>query len=296
MMLRICAGHGSVETHWKDLHPPSELHKMNGGAQEPHQAITQDYPSSYPQSFSQSQQLSSRPPSQPPPPVLASSQRIQQHQALNPANPPAPPPYPAYPTPHPQQFSNFPMAAVAPNQPNFQSHPSPQQLPIPNYNNPGHVYAKASPVPHQPSPNPPAPPMGRPSQHQVAQHLMNPQALARSQRMHQQQQMLNQQRQDEQMMTCDPLDFFTVRNSALRRYTNNHVHMNSVVGTHWTVNQLLREDHIHLVSKRKSVDPSPPDSVQQRKERLKQKITQIEHDIKTSEIIHQAQLDRIQSA
>ncbi|KAH9445279.1 hypothetical protein Pst134EA_031504 [Puccinia striiformis f. sp. tritici] len=57
-----------------------------------------------------------------------------------------------------------------------------------------------------------------------------------------------------------------------------------------------REDHIHLASKRKSVDPSPPDPVQQRKERLKQKITQIEHDIKTSEIIHQAQLDRIQSA
>ncbi|WAR55515.1 hypothetical protein PtB15_6B256 [Puccinia triticina] len=128
----------------------------------------------------------------------------------------------------------------------------------------------------------------------MAQHVMNPQANVRSQRMIHQQQLIHQQRQDEHMMTCDPLDYFITRNSALRRYTTNHVHMNSVVGNHWTVNQLLREDHIRLVSKRKTIDPSSSDSIQQRKQRLRQKISEIEKDIATSEITFQAQLDRIQ--
>ncbi|EFP86921.1 hypothetical protein PGT21_030740 [Puccinia graminis f. sp. tritici] len=277
---------------------------MNGGAQEPHQAMPQDYPSSYPQSF-QAQlqpQLFSRPPSQPPPPVITSSQRIQQqHQVLNPAtlaNQPTQA-YQAYPSshPHPQQFNNYQMATVAPGQPNFQPHSNPQQHAIPNYNHTA-VYGKPSQVPHQLSPNPPAPPiMVRASQQQMAQHLLNSQTHIRSQRIAQQQQLIHQQRQDEQFLaTCEPLECFATRNSALRRYTNNHVHMNSVVGTHWTVNQLLREDHIRLVSKRKNIDPSPSDSIKQRKERLRQKIREIEKEIESSERIYQAQLDRIQSS
>lgn len=268
----------------------------------------------YPQSFQP--QLSSRPPSQPPPPVLASSQRIQQqHQVLNPpslVNQPTPPNYSAFPPSHAhhahqghQQFNNFQMPPVAGplNQPNFiQSHPHAPQQPHPMTNfNPAaaaHVYGKPNPVGHQLSPNQPAPPIARPSQQQMAQHLMHSQAHMRSQRiMQQQHQLLQQQRQDELMMICDPLDYLTTRSSALRRYTSNHLHMNSVVGTHWTVKQLLREDHVRLLSKRKAMDPSPPpsDSNQQRKARLRQKIEDIERDIKASEISYQAQLKRIQS-
>ncbi|PLW07333.1 hypothetical protein PCASD_13927 [Puccinia coronata f. sp. avenae] len=270
---------------------------MNLAAQEPHQ-VQDAYPpsASYAQSFQN--QLSARPVSQPAPSGLAPPQRIQQHQVLNPLNQQTPPNYPAYPSshPHPQQFNNIiQIPSVAPNQPNFHPHPTPQQHNILNYNQAGHVYPKPNnQVPHQLSPNPPAPQIVRPSQQQMAQQLMNNQAHIRSQRLMQQhQQALHQQRQDEVMMTCDPLDYYTTRSSALRRYTNNHVHMNSVLGTHWTVNQLLREDHIRILSKRKPVDP--PDSTQLRKERLRQKIHQIESDIETSKLIHQAQLNRIQS-
>ncbi|KAI8442705.1 hypothetical protein BY996DRAFT_8365335 [Phakopsora pachyrhizi] len=44
-------------------------------------------------------------------------------------------------------------------------------------------------------------------------------------------------------MTTDPLECFNIRNLAHRRYTSNHLSMNLILGTPWTVNQLLEDQH-----------------------------------------------------
>lgn len=221
----------------------------------------------------------------------------------------------------------FPMNSVAVdglsslnNQP--QAHPLP-----PNYNSSKpqppqvtglqqHIFPKSNPtgsLPPVAAQNPgPIGSIGRAPPHPMAQQLLSSQAHARSQRMvqqhqqqqqQQQQQMIQQQRLEEMMMTCEPLDCYTNRNLALRRYTNHHIHMNSVLGTHWTVKELLRDDHISGSSSKRrptdrSLSPNPPTtrSVHQRKEHLQKKLVEIEKDIKLSELSYRRQVERIESS
>ncbi|EGG13156.1 uncharacterized protein MELLADRAFT_101078 [Melampsora larici-populina 98AG31] len=199
------------------------------------------------------------------------------------------------PTPNPQLLQS--QTSIPPGyQINPSSvHPQPPSQPI--INQP--AYNKMPNLPQHQVP-PPSHPIMRPSQHQMAQHLMNPQAHIRSQRLIQQQQQIQHQQQmqryEEIMMITDPLDSLNNRSLAARRYTSCHANMNSLLGNHWTVNAILKGDH-KPSNKRKLSDPTdsnePTEQDSNRKERLKQKLEKIQVDIEKSKKSHQLQLQMI---
>ncbi|KAG0149320.1 hypothetical protein CROQUDRAFT_74473 [Cronartium quercuum f. sp. fusiforme G11] len=159
-----------------------------------------------------------------------------------------------------------------------------------------HTYSKLPTLPPQHQVPPSGHPMMRPSQHQMAQHLMNPQTHMRSQRILQQQQFQQQQQQiqryEEALSITDPLDCLSNRSLAMRRYTTNHAIMNSLFANPWTVNATLRGDHTSP-QKRKLAETAEPKKTEDhasRTERLKAKLQTIQTDIAQSQKLHHAQV------
>ncbi|KAH9807737.1 hypothetical protein DFH28DRAFT_1041202, partial [Melampsora americana] len=206
---------------------------------------------------------------------------------------------------HPSRPSSQPQSNSShPSNPILISSPSPQLLQSQSIINQSN-YNKLPNLPQHQAPSP-IHPIIRPSQHQMAQHLMNPQAHTRSQRLLQQQQQQQQQqlqqqqiqRYEEIMMITDPLDSLNNRSLALRRFTSSHANMNSLLGNHWTVNSILKGDHKPSIKRKlsHSTDPNPNELTEQdsnRTERLKRKLEKIQVDIEKSRKTHQLQLQMI---